>query len=265
MNFFNKISELQKARSTLLCVGLDPEIGKFPGSMGQSPSSIFPFNRAIIDATADVVCCYKPNIAFYEQYGEEGRTALTQTMEYIRGKGVPTILDAKRADIGNTGVAYARAIFEVWGADATTVNPYFGKEGIEPFISYRDKGIFVLALTSHMWDLEGEMYLDIARKVAEWNTNKNFGLVVAANQPAKMKKVRAASPAVPFLIPGVGAQKGDISEAVQSGTAGGAIAIINASRSISYASAGKDFAEAAGNEAKRLSTEFARLLLKGVR
>jgi len=259
MTFFQDVAKLQKERKTLLCVGLDPDLKRFPEGMPQEPKSIFPFNKAIIDATADLACTFKPNIAFYEEHGDEGREALRKTIAYVHDKGIPLILDAKRADIGNTGEAYARAIFNIWEADATTVNPYFGRQGVEPFFAYKDKGIFVLALTSHMLDV-GELYIHVAREAVRWNANGNIGLVVAANQKEKMANVRSVAPGIPFLIPGVGAQKGDVDEAIRTGTAGGAIAIVNAARSILYASSGKDFAEAAKAEAIKLRDQLAVIL-----
>lgn len=221
MKFLSKLEAASKKNSSLLCVGLDPS----------SPEDIFSFNRSIIDATKDLVCAYKPNMAFYESAGQAGLEELHKTIEYIQLTGIPVILDAKRADIGNTSAHYAKAVFDIFMADAVTVNPYMGFDSIEPFLKYEDKGIFVLCLTSNPGsaDFQTNIYLEVARKVKEWNKVGNCGLVVGATKPEQLKKVREIVGDMPILIPGVGAQQGDLKAVV------GKHSIINASRSIIYA------------------------------
>jgi orotidine-5'-phosphate decarboxylase len=218
---------------------------------------VFEFNRAIIDATADLVCAYKPNIAFYEAMGNEGLDALKRTRGYIP-EGIPAIIDAKRGDIGNTVKAYARSLFDYFGFDATTASPYLGFDSLEPFVEYRDRGVLVLCRTSNpgavdFQSLECEvdgsrkqLFEVVAEKVSRWNTHGNMGLVVGATYPEELKLIRQKYPDMIILIPGVGAQGGELAEVVKYGAdAGRQKTIINSSRQILYASKGKDFAQAA--------------------
>jgi len=226
---------------------------------------VLAFNRAIVDATRDLVCAYKPNIAFYEALGFGGLEALKGTVEYIRRRApeVVIICDAKRGDIGNTSRAYARALYEVWGFDAATVSPYLGGDSVEPFLAYEDRGVFLLCRTSNpgasdLQDLVvgekgGPLYLHVARKALEWNSRGNVGLVVGATYPEELKQVRELCPHMPVLIPGVGAQAGDLPSAVRNGVdSQGRLAIINSSRGVLYASRGADFAQAARRAAEAL-------------
>jgi len=263
MGFFSEIAETVKRNHSLLCVGLDPDVTLMPPGV-----SIFDFNKAIIDATADLVCCYKPNLAFYEAEGVKGWDILKQTVEYVP-EGIPIIADAKRGDIGNTAKAYAKAIFDELIFDAVTVNPYLGFDAIEPFLNYKDKGVFVLCRTSNKGaaDFQGlklgfegkemPLYQAVAKKTSEWNKVGNVGLVVGATYPDELKTLRMAYPEMPFLIPGVGAQGGDLKLAVRYGmdNRGGSI-IINSSRQILYASMGKNFADAARKAALTLRDEI---------
>ncbi len=263
MGFFSEINEAAHKNHSLLCVGLDPDSTLMPSGM-----SILDFNKAIIDATADLVCAYKPNLAFYEAEGATGWDILKHTVNCIP-KGIPIIADAKRGDIGNTARAYAKAIFDQLGFDAVTINPYLGFDAVEPFLNYKDKGIFMLCRTSNKGaadfqslnvnSSEGKhpLYQAVANKAAEWNKNKNIGLVVGATYPDELKTLRLAHPKMPFLIPGIGAQGGDLKMAVSYGMdkCGGGI-IINSSRQIIYASRGKDFAEAARTAALKLRDEI---------
>ena len=227
-------------------------------------SDVLQFNKAIIDATCDLVCAYKPNLAFYEALGTEGLTILEETIRYIPGD-IPVIGDAKRGDIGNTAKAYAKALFAVFGFDAATVNPYLGFDSIEPFIRYQDEGVFILCRTSNRGATDFQnlctdglpLYEAVARKAKEWNIYGNIGLVVGATYPDDLKKVRSICPEMPLLIPGIGAQGGDLASTVHYGVdAQGDKAIINVSRQILYASKDKDFAEAARNMAEKIRTQI---------
>ena len=265
MGFFSEIDEAVKKNHSLLCVGLDPDPALMPTGV-----SILDFNKAVIDATADLVCAYKPNLAFYEAEGVKGWDILKQTVDYIP-KGIPVIADAKRGDIGNTAKAYSKAIFDELGAGAVTVNPYLGLDAVEPFLNYKNKGVFILCRTSNkgaadfqnldvMFDgKEMPLYQAVAIKASAWNSFGNIGLVVGATYPEELKTLRLAYPEMPFLIPGVGAQGGDLQLAVSYGldTRGGGI-IINSSRQILYASRGKDFAQAARKAALKLRDEINR-------
>ncbi len=252
MNFIEKLTNAAGKNKSLLCVGLDPDRERIPDNTG-----VLEFNKAIIDATADLVCAYKLNFALYEALGDEGLDALRQTVQYIPD-GIPAIGDAKRGDIGNTARAYARAIFDNLGFDATTVNPYLGFDSIEPFIEYRDKGIFILCRTSNAGALDFQslrleaqdehrpLFEIVALKASQWNTHGNIGLVVGATYPEELKLIRQSHPDMPILIPGIGAQGGDLEQAVRYGIdAQGQKAIINSSRQIIYSSREKDFAQAA--------------------
>lgn len=259
MNFIEKLAQASKENRSLLCVGLDPDPSLMPEGTG-----VFEFNRAIIDATADLVCAYKPNIAFYEALGNEGLDALKRTRDYIPAD-IPAIVDAKRGDIGNTARAYARSLFDYFNFDATTASPYLGFDSLEPFIQYHDRGVFILCRTSNAGavdfqslscetDGEHKMLFEIvAEKVNEWNNHGNLGLVVGATYPEELKLMRQRYPDMPLLIPGVGAQGGELLQVVRYGVdAGRQRTIINSSRQILYASKGKDFAEAARQAAKEL-------------
>jgi orotidine-5'-phosphate decarboxylase len=252
-----------------VCVGLDPVLDLIPDFMKEKApvqNAFFAFTRTIIEATHDLVCAYKPNSAFYEAYGEAGMDALIKIIEYIKNKhpDIPVILDAKRADIGNTNRGYVEAAFDIICADAITVHPYLGKEALLPFLERRDKGIIVLVKTSNAGSDElqnlpvGErqepLYQVVARNVAtNWNTNGNCAIVVGATYPNELRQVRAIVGDMPILIPGIGAQGGDIKATVQAGKDSRSRGmIINSSRSILYASRGSDFVDAARNATQKL-------------
>lgn len=255
MEFTDKLVAAGRRNSSLLCVGLDPDPSLMP------KVGFLEFNKAIVDATADLVCAYKPNLAFYEARGIDGLRLLQRTVERIPGH-IPIIADAKRGDIGNTARAYAEAIFVTLGFDATTVSPYLGFDSIEPFIEHKDKGVFVLCRTSNpgavdfqdLVDAQGvPLYEAVARKARVWNVHGNIGLVVGATYPEELKRIRWLCPDMPLLIPGIGAQGGDLASAVKYGVdAHGERAIIAVSRQVLYASRGKDFAEAARRSAEEL-------------
>ncbi len=255
MKFVDKLLAASRVNRSMLCIGLDPDPALMP------KTGVSEFNKAIIDATTDLVCAYKPNLAFYEALGIEGLRFLQETIDHIPGH-IPIIGDAKRGDIGNTAVAYAKALFDTFGFDAATVNPYLGFDSIEPFIKYEDKGIFILCRTSNrgavdfqdLADAGGRtLYEMVARKASEWNVYGNIGLVVGATYPQELQEIRQLCPEMPLLIPGIGAQGGDLALAVNNGVdAHGEKAIINVSRQVLYASSKGDFAEAARYRAQGL-------------
>jgi orotidine-5'-phosphate decarboxylase len=263
MNFSEKLEQAVQKNKSLLCVGLDPDPQHMPENLG-----VLDFNKAIIDATSDLVCAYKPNLAFYEALGDEGRDALKHTVEYIP-ENIPVIADAKRGDIGNTARAYATAIFSILNFDASTVNPYLGFDSVEPFIEYRDKGVFILCRTSNPGAADFQslrcrfenryrpLFEIVAARASQWNTTGNVGLVVGATYPEELKLIRQSHPDMTILIPGVGAQGGDLGLAVRYGVdARRRGIIINSSRQVIYASRGKDFPEAARRAASALRDEI---------
>ncbi len=260
MKFLDKLLQASRKNNSLVCVGLDTDEEKIPLFLKGEDDPILTFNQRIIDSTRDLVCAYKPNLAFYEVLGTRGWEALKETCEYIPAE-IPIILDAKRGDIGNTARMYAKALYEVMKADAVTISPYMGKDAVLPFLEYEDKGSFILCLTSNKGAsdfqlslIEGKpLYEIVAEKVLSWNEKSNCGLVVGATYPEQLKKIRQIAPGLPFLIPGVGAQAGEIESTIKYGTDNkGELAIINSSRAILYASSGEDFAKAARDETLRL-------------
>ena len=265
--FVEKLLAASMTNKSLLCVGLDPDPALMP------IPDVAAFNRTIIEATSDLVCAYKPNLAFYEALGMDGLMALRATVEAVP-RYIPIIGDAKRGDIGNTAVAYAKAMFEVWGFDAVTVHPYIGWDSIEPFARYRDRGVLILCRTSNPGQSDfqklsvhgpsgrqGPLYEQVAAKVKEWDTYGNLGLVVGATHPDELRMVREICPDQPILIPGVGAQGGDLKQAVHLGTdKNGNNAIINSSRGIIYAGKGKAFAQAARAAALEVRSQMQQAL-----
>jgi orotidine-5'-phosphate decarboxylase len=258
MKFIDKLLNASRRNKSWLCIGLDPDPELMP------KVEVLQFNKGIIEATCDLVCAYKPNLAFYEALGTEGLVILEKTIKCMPGH-IPVIGDAKRGDIGNTARAYARALFSVLGFDAATVNPYLGFDSIEPFINYQDKGVFILCRTSNKGAADFQnlctdglpLYEVVAKKAKEWNIHGNIGLVVGATYPEELKRVRSICPEMPLLIPGIGPQGGDLASAVGYGAdARGEKAIINVSRQILYASRDKDFAQAAKNVAEKLRNQI---------
>jgi uridine monophosphate synthetase len=241
--FAEKLTHAIEQNDSLLCAGLDPRPDRYPPQMRSHPDPTFTFNKTIIDATADLVCAYKPNFAFYEAQGLEGLAALRRTIEYIHEvTDVPVILDAKRGDIGSTAEAYAKAAFEVWGADAVTVNPYLGHDAVQPFTAYTDRGVFLLCHTSNpgatdlqTLDCGGRpLYQVVAEQTTRWG--ENVGLVIGATYPQALRVVREMAPQMWILLPGVGAQEGDLEAALAAGLDEQRSGIIvSASRSIIYA------------------------------
>jgi orotidine-5'-phosphate decarboxylase len=258
MRFTDKLLNASRKNESWLCIGLDPDAERMP------EVDVLQFNKAIVEATSDLVCAYKPNLAFYEALGTQGLVTLEKTIKHIPGH-IPVIGDAKRGDIGNTAKAYAKALFSILGFDAATVNPYLGHDSIEPFISYRDKGVFILCRTSNKGAADFQdrridglpLYEVVAQKAKEWNIHGNVGLVVGATYPEQLKKVRSICPEMPLLIPGIGAQGGDLASAVRYGVdAQGEKATINVSRQILYASREKDFAQAARDVAEKIRSQI---------
>jgi orotidine-5'-phosphate decarboxylase len=264
--FSARLESIQTARNSLLCVGLDTDIAKIPAHLRSSGDPVTEFNRRIIDATQDLACAYKLNLAFYEAAGERGLRSLHATLAAIPSE-VITIGDAKRGDIGNTAELYARALFQEFNFSACTVNPYMGTDAVEPFLRDPQRGVFILALTSnpgakdfqYLRVRERPLYEHVIRKVKQWDTRKNCGLVIGATRPKELQSIRRLVPEMPLLIPGIGAQGGDLRQAIRHGCSKrGTMALINASRSVLYASAGDDFATAARNAARSLRDEINR-------
>jgi orotidine-5'-phosphate decarboxylase len=264
MTFSDHLRYIQQKQNSLLCVGLDTDPSKIPVHLRQSPEAVLDFNRRIIDATVDLVCAYKINLAFYESLGEEGWKIVRRTLRHIPG-GVLTIGDGKRGDIGNSSAMYASALFKDLGFGSCTVNPYMGEDSVTPFLSSPERGVFVLAVTSNpgardfqYQRINGKpLYERVISRVKKWDIHHNCGLVVGATRPRELQRIRAMVPNMPFLIPGVGAQGGDLAKAIRNGcTRGGDLAVVNASRSIMYASSGEDFADAARLTAQRMVEEM---------
>lgn len=259
MTYINKLNAAWTANNSLLCVGLDPDISKMPPELEAEPDAIFKFCQAIIDATADAACAFKPQIAYFAALGAEDQ--LQAICAYLRESypHLPIILDAKRGDIGATAEQYAREAFERYGADAVTLNPYMGFDSVAPYLERKDRGAIILCRTSNpggsdlqFLSVDGKpLYQHVARMVAEkWNTNGQCGLVVGATFPAELAQVRGIVGDMPLLVPGIGAQGGDVEATVQAGrSSSGAGMMINSSRAILYAKPhekeGEDFAQAA--------------------
>ncbi|MBI2862386.1 MAG: orotidine-5'-phosphate decarboxylase [Chloroflexi bacterium] len=268
-SFRERLDEAIDRSGSLLCVGLDPVEERLPKHLGRGPEAVLAFNHAIIAATADLACAYKLNLAFYEVLGDQGWDVLKGTLDTIPPR-VLSIADGKRGDVAHSAEAYARALFDVLGFDATTVNPYLGFDAIEPFARNREKGVFVLCRTSNpgardLQDLPMRMgegtsvplYEVVARRVVRENNNGNLGLVVGATYPEELQRIRVIAPDIPFLIPGVGAQGGELETSVRYGCdQRGRGAIITVSRQILYVSSGSDFAEAARSVAQQLHRQI---------
>lgn len=255
MTFKQKLKEAQQRNDSWLCVGLDPVTERLPAAIQTAPDPLLRFGRAIVEHTVDLVCAYKPNLGFWLSEGAAGLAVLQQLIEEIPSH-IPVILDGKFNDVGHTAEAYARAAFETLGADAVTANPYLGLDTLRPFLSAEDRGVFLLARTSNpsapdLQDLnvgDDLLYHRVSQLAARWDEELagTCGLVVGATYPRELGIVRDIAPTLPFLIPGIGAQGGNLEQAVLHGPASGDIGpIINSSRGIIYASSGSDFAEAA--------------------
>ena len=273
MRFANRLQAATERNNSLLCVGLDPDIRRFPAHLGTDPAAIVSFNREIIEATIDLVCCYKPNLGFYMAYGVAGLEALNETRRII-GDRVPVLLDAKVGDIGTTSEAYARGYFETLGFDAVTVHPYMGFDGVEPFLGYEDHAAFILVKTSNPGSKDVQdlplaggahrpLYQHVAEQVQQWNNRfGNCGIVAGATWPSELAAIRQVCPDLPILIPGIGNQGGDLEAALHAGLdARGAGVLVNSSRNIIYAGNGEDFARAARRAALSLRDEINQVRL----
>ena len=264
MTFLEMLQGAQQRNGSMLCVGLDPEPTRFPLGMTSNAARIYEFCARIVDATGDLACAFKPQIAYFAAHRAEDQ--LEQLMRHLRANypHVPVILDAKRGDIGSTAEQYAREAFERYGADAVTLSPFMGFDSVQPYLKYPEKGAFLLCRTSNpggddlqnqrLASVEGQplLYEHIARLAqGSWNLNGQLGLVVGATYPNEIERVRDLAPTLPLLIPGVGAQGGDAQATVRAGWRAKGPIVVNSSRSILYASSGVDFAEAARAEALR--------------
>jgi orotidine-5'-phosphate decarboxylase len=263
MNFLHKLLMASRQQNSLLCVGLDPEPSRFPPALRNIPveAAIVRFCADIIETTAPYVCAFKPNLAFFEVLGPDGMHVFRDVLRAIPAH-IPIIVDAKRGDLGNTARHYAAAAFDIYGCDAVTVNPYLGYDSVVPFLAYRDKGIILLCRTSNpgardfqdllVQDAHGRsrpLYEVVAQRVQSWNEAGNCGLVVGATYPQELRSIRAICPDMPILIPGVGAQGGDLEAAVAAGVdAHGERAILAVSRTVLYAGNGTNYAVAAAEE-----------------
>ena len=264
--FTELLRTASETTQSLLCVGLDPDPARLPVADAAE------FNRAIVSATADLVCAYKPNLAFYEALGLRGWGALEKTILHIRGAAPDCVIigDCKRGDIDSSAAAYTTAMFDVWGFDAATVNPWGGMDTVEPWLTNPEKGAFIWCRGSNrgaadiqdlavsgVGNLEQPVYLRLARRSQQRASQGNLGLVVGATAPQQLADVRGICPDLPILIPGIGAQGGDLADSVRCGVdASGRLAVINASRSVIYASSGADYAAAARHAASLLRDEI---------
>ena len=264
--FTERLRSASESTKSLLCVGLDPDPTRLPVADAAE------FNRSIVSATADLICAYKPNLAFYEALGLPGWKTLEKTVRHIRDAAPHCVIigDCKRGDIDSSAAAYATAMFDVWGFDAVTVNPWGGMDTIEPWLTMPEKGAFIWCRGSNhgaadiqdlavsgVGNLEQPLYLCLARRSQQRAGQGNLGLVVGATAPQQLADVRSICPDLPFLIPGIGAQGGDLDDSVRCGVgADGRLAVINASRSVIYASSGADYAAAARQAASLLRNEI---------
>lgn len=270
MTFRQKLEKIIKRNNSLLCIGLDPDLGKIPKHLRKYKDPIFIFNKGIIDATHDLVCAYKPQIAHYSALGIRGIGSLLKTINYLihTYPKIPIILDAKRADIESTSRFYAKEVFDVFNADAVTVNPHMGLDSLKPFLERKEKGVVILCKTSNksagdFQDLvisstKIPLYIHVAKKAQEWNKiYKNCLLVVGATWPEQLQKVREIAPKMFFLVPGIGAQRGDLKKTLKNGLRKDKSGlIISVSRTIIYVSSRPNFASSARKEALKLQKEI---------
>ena len=273
MNFMEALRRRWNEAGSLVCVGLDPEPAKFPGKFSGDPDAVFSFCRDIVDATAEFVCCFKPQVAHFAALGAED--ALQRLIAHVHDAhpDIPVILDAKRGDIGSTAMHYAAEAFDRYGADAVTANPYLGRDSLQPFLDRADRGVVILCRTSNpgaadLQDLpvqaaggtQRPLYQHVAETIArDWNGHGNCALVVGATWPEQLREVRAIVGDMPFLVPGVGAQGGDVEAVVRNArTADGTGLMVSSSRAILYASQGDDFADAAAAAAQALKEQVNR-------
>ncbi len=265
-----ELSALMRVKKSFLCVGLDTELSRIPKHLLQENDPVFSFNKAIIDATAPYTVAYKPNTAFYEENGAQGWISLEMTIQYIRDQHPEMfiIADAKRGDIGNTSERYAKAFFNKLNADAVTVAPYMGHDSVSPFLGFKDKWVILLALTSNKGSLDFQylsteedfLFEKVLEKACQWGTDEQLMFVVGATHPDEFKVIRQRVPDHFFLVPGVGAQGGDLQAVCDYGLNRNIGLIINSSRGIIYKSSGEDFATAAAKEAFTLQQQMESIL-----
>lgn len=253
-------------KKSYLCIGLDTDLSKIPSHLLQTDDPIFEFNKAIIDATHDLCVAYKPNLAFYESVGISGLKALEKTMDYLQliGNQHFTIADAKRGDIGNTSKMYAKAFFENMNFDSVTVAPYMGEDSVTPFLEFNNKWVIVLGLTSNKGSQDFQMPNDLYKKVIltvqNWGTPDSLMFVIGATHPEKFKEIRALAPDSFFLVPGIGAQGGDLAGVSEHGMNSFCGLLVNSSREIIYASNGTDFAVKSREAAQKVQSQMAAIL-----
>ncbi len=272
MNKSTLIAQIKQKKS-FLCIGLDTDIRKIPKHLLSANDPVFEFNKAVIDATQDICVAYKPNVAFYESMGPQGWMSLQKTMDYIPNN-LFTIADAKRGDIGNTSSLYARAFFEKeysgFSFDSVTVAPYMGSDSVKPFLNYADKWAILLILTSNAGSIDFQqqslsggqkLYEKVLQEAMQWGSPEQMMFVIGATQPEAMGHIRKLAPDSFFLVPGVGAQGGSLEEVCKHGLNKEIGLLVNASRSILYASSGKDFAGKAREEALRMQSEMEKILV----
>lgn len=270
MMTYDQLFEQIKKKKSFLCVGLDSDIAKIPSHLLEEEDPVFAFNKAIVDATAEVAIAYKPNIAFYECRGVEGWRSLEKTVAYIKENypEIFTIADAKRGDIGNTSQMYAKAFLETLDFDAITVAPYMGEDSVTPFLQYEGKWVVLLALNSNkgafdfqFFEQEGErLYERVLRKSQEWGNDRNMMYVVGATKADMLEGIRKIVPEHFLLVPGVGAQGGSLEEVAKYGMNSHCGLLVNSSRGIIFADKTENFARRAGEEARKLQADMERLL-----
>lgn len=263
------VAQIKKKKS-FLCIGLDVDLDKIPKHLLASNDPIFEFNKQIIDATQHLAVAYKPNIAFYEAYGIKGWQALEKTIAYLNKKfpEIFTIADAKRGDIGNTSTRYAKAFFEDLNFDSITVAPYMGQDSVEPFLAFKDRFTILLALTSNIGGLdfqtlqtnEGELFIQVLKKAITWQNSQNLMFVVGATRPEAFKKIRSIVPEHFLLVPGIGAQGGNLQEVCKAGLTKDIGLLVNSSRGIIYASKNENFAQMAASKAEEIQSEMEVIL-----
>jgi orotidine-5'-phosphate decarboxylase len=264
LNFTDNIKNIQRSKNSLLCIGLDTDVKKIPRFLLSKRNAVLEFNKRIIDATKDIVCAYKINFAFYEAMGKTGWTVIEKTLTLIPSS-VLTIADAKRGDIGNSSLYYAKGILNDLNFNAVTVSPYLGRDSVMPFLQWEEKGVFLLALTSNEGASDFQyskirtrrLFEEVIVKARTWTKKKNLGFVTGATKSRDIQIARKLAPNAPLLIPGVGAQGGDLESVVRYGcSAKGDLAVVNASRSIIYASGRNNFEDAAREQALKLRNEM---------
>lgn len=267
---YQQLTQLICHKKSLLCVGLDTDLQLLPPHLLQTTDPVFEFNKAIIDATIDLAVAYKPNLAFYESMGLSGLRSLERTMEYLQNfkSEVFTIADAKRGDIGNTSKMYAKTFFEWLQFDSVTVAPYMGEDSVTPFLEYKDKWVILLGLTSNKGSSDFQflntgsrkLYEEVITKAQQWGSKNQLMFVAGATHPEEFKNLRALAPDYFYLVPGVGAQGGDLNKICENGLNANGGLLINSARQIIYASKGKNFAEEARKQALLMHESLQRFM-----